>query len=201
MTLRIIYHELHFDWKYGIETRLYVENKDINTKSLNKDEGNKYGPLQIPFWNKVFDQNNINFDKSCYLDFGSGKGRTLILASLSGFQEIIGIEYGKELCEITKRNLIIFQSKHKTAKPIEIICMDALDFEIPDNATTIVFNDPFTPILLEKVVQNIKRSFNKVPREIHIVYFNYSEGHKKVLSQFEAVAEYKNERALICKYI
>jgi SAM-dependent methyltransferase len=197
MTCRIAWHELAFDWKYGTETRKYIETASIQTESFHKGEGHKYGPLQVPFFQRVFVPNGPISSRTCYIDFGCGKGRALILAALSGFLEIIGIEYSKAICAICKDNIEKFRSRTGSLAKFEIIHCDAVDYSIPDNASVMVFYDPFELSIFEKVVSNIANSLRRAPRDVYIVYFNYSEKHKSVLNDFEKVIEYPTDRTIV----
>ena len=55
-------------------------------------------------------QLNLPWDKFNFIDFGSGKGRCLLMAGILGFKNVIGIEFAKDLCEWAKRNKLSFQN-------------------------------------------------------------------------------------------
>jgi SAM-dependent methyltransferase len=201
MTARIAYHEIFFDWRYGTETKEYIEAKDIQTESRNAAEGHKYGPLQIPFFWRVFGEKGPVSDMTCYIDFGSGKGRTLLLAALCGFRKVIGVEYSDHLCDVCRRNIDNFTARVSGIQTtFEVVHADAADYAIPDHASTLVFYDPFSPAIFKDVIRNVQASLFRVPRDIRIVVFNCSEEYKAVLSGFEKVVEYSADRTLVYTY-
>lgn len=199
MTVRIAYHELVFDWKYGTETKEYVEAEDIRTDSLHKQDGHKYGPLQIPFFWRVFGTGGPVLDRNCYVDFGCGKGRTLILAALCGFARVIGVEYSRDLCDQCNHNIEKFRSRAGTSARFEVVHADAADYVIPEDASTLVFYDPFSLAVFRNVVQNIETSLRRAPRPLYIVFFNCSEACKAALSGFEKVVEYPTDKTFVCR--
>lgn len=198
-TLKIAFYELYFDWKYDIETKEYIETEFIDSDSVNKQEGHKYGPLQIPFFYEVFGENSQIKDRGCYIDFGCGKGRTLILAALCGFKEIIGVEYSKELCAQCVDNIKSFQEKAHIIANFKVECSDAVDYAIPAKASTVVFYDPFSIKIFEKVLANIKESLLLSPRAVYLVYFNYSAAHKELLIRHKIISDDQRSKTIVCQ--
>ncbi len=202
MTVRIAYHEILFDLRYGTETKKYIEAEDIQTQSRNKAEGHKYGPLQIPFFWKVFGAEGPVTDRSCCIDFGCGKGRILLLAALCGFKEVIGVEYSETLCDLCRRNISRFAARGQQVNTtFEVIHADAADFAIPDHASTLVFDDPFGPQVFRDVMWNIQTSLLRTPRDIWIVIFTCSDSYKAVLSGIELVVEHPADKTVVYRTV
>jgi SAM-dependent methyltransferase len=198
MTVRIAVHELLFDWRYGTETRDYVEAEDIQTASRNKGEGNKYGPLPIPFFRNVFGPAGPVADRGCLVDFGCGKGRAMILAALGGFREVIGVEYSEALCGACRRNLAAFTARLRGEPPaFAVIHADAADYAVPDRATTLLFYNPFSPAVFASVLRNLRASLRRAPRAVRIVVFNCPESYKGELAGFACVAEIRADKTVI----
>ncbi len=66
-----------------------------------------------------------------FVDFGSGKGRTLLQASCLNFDSVIGVEFARELYEIAELNINTFRSAKQRCFDVHSVCMDAADFRIP----------------------------------------------------------------------
>ena len=114
-----------------------------------------------------------------FIDFGCGMGRAIVAAATLPYRQIIGIEISDQLLGLAKRNIDGMRCR-KTAD-IRLIAADASRFEIPATVNLMYFYNPFRGHVLEKVVENIRASFEQTPRPIHIVFFN--NGH------FERVVE------------
>jgi hypothetical protein len=54
-------------------------------------------------------------------------------------------------------------------KDLEIIIADATGYDVPDDVTTIYFNNPFAGAILEGVLSRIITSYNESPRPLRIV--------------------------------
>ena len=61
---------------------------------------------------------------SAFVDFGSGKGRAILVASRLPFRKVIGVEYSEPLTKIAQENISIFR-KHHTICDIEAVWADA----------------------------------------------------------------------------
>ena len=115
-----------------------------------------------------------------FMDFGCGMGRAIVAAATLPYREIIGIDVSDQLIGLARRN--VDGMRRKKAGHIQLMVADASSFEIPDRVNLMYFYNPFRGRVLHKVVDNIRESFNRVPRPIHIVFFN--NGH------FERVVEH-----------
>jgi len=74
------------------------------------------------------DVDHANFT---FIDFGSGKGRVLLLAARYPFKEVVGIEFSKELNDIALLNSAGMPPHLNRAGKVSAICCDATEFEPP----------------------------------------------------------------------
>lgn len=112
----------------------------------------------------------IDVPNSTFVDFGCGKGRAIIVAATFPFRRVIGVEIADALAAAAQENVV--RMKRRKASAVEVLKMDAAQFEVPFDANVIYFYNPFAGKLLERVVSNIHVSFTKRPRRLHIVYIN-----------------------------
>jgi predicted RNA methylase len=120
----------------------------------------------------LFDKLDWPFHQSTFVDFGCGKGATLVYASELGFKKLVGIEFSSKLAETALDNLKKLSDQNGAKVNFEIINTDAALFDIPSEADCFYFFNPFDGFILNKVLQNITRSLEIVPRKILIVYLN-----------------------------
>ncbi len=106
-----------------------------------------------------------------FVDYGSGKGRVLFCAEFTGFNNLLGVELDKELIDEAMQNIKTYSKKRKESKFI-FVHQNALDFEIPNEAQVFFFFNPFSDNIMQKVADNILRSFRSYERDIYIVYMN-----------------------------
>src|SRR5215475_14101173 len=82
-------HNVDTDGQFGGWTYL----SDLNIQSPNWIDGNNYLAIAPERFNCVLQSLGISFDQYTFIDFGSGKGRALLLASEFPFKEIVGVEF------------------------------------------------------------------------------------------------------------
>ena len=166
------YFDSRFDRKYGLETVNRVELDSLSIDSANKVYGVLYEATPVHTFRAIIGSLPIMLSDYVFVDFGSGKGRVLIAAAEQGFKQVIGVEFSRELCGIAERNLNSYNAKRRTDTVVDIHCMDATEFEIPDSPCVLYLFNPFDRPVLERVVENIKRSYERNPRKIYIVHYN-----------------------------
>ena len=64
-----------------------------------------------------------------FVDLGSGKGRTLLLASEYPFRRIVGVELSPKLHRIAKTNVEKFRSEEQRCRTFALHCMDAVRYD------------------------------------------------------------------------
>jgi SAM-dependent methyltransferase len=114
----------------------------------------------------------IDFSQFTFIDLGSGKGRTLLMASDYPFRRIVGVELLPSLNEIAQQNLEKYHSESQRCFTIESVCADATTFVPPSQALVIYLFNPFPESGLRRALQNLETSLSEHPRLIYVVYHN-----------------------------
>lgn len=177
-----------FDRKYGVDTHRNIPLANLDISSENVQYGRQYQPIFVKHLREILDA--VKPTKlDVLVDFGSGKGRVLLVSATYSFKKVVGVEFSDELCSIGKENVKIFQSR-KQLCPIEILCMDAGEYDIKKDETIFFFFNPFEKVIMQKVVKNIENSYLKYPRQIKIVYLNLKSQDLSAFSDiFEPVVD------------
>jgi predicted RNA methylase len=99
-----------------------------------------------------------------FVDFGSGAGRCVCLASQHAFDHVIGVELSESLCALARSNI-----ERRKITNVRIECADAATYQIPPEATVFCFNNPFRGRILRAVLGNIIRSAEDHPRPVTVL--------------------------------
>jgi 16S rRNA G966 N2-methylase RsmD len=195
-TLRYALSDLFFDLKYQVDTINTVMLDELDIASPNKAHGRYYEGTNVFIFKEVFSQVEVDAPNSCFIDFGSGKGKAMFLAAEMGFRKVIGVEFSRELTDICRRNLEIFRRKSGTKTEFEIVHMDAAAYPISQDANVLYFSNPFDEVLINKVIENILKSFEEFPREILALHL-----HPQGNAAFIAHPRFRLERETPYGYI
>jgi len=157
-----------FDWRYGTDTFGRVPVKDLQVDSENKTHAGTYQATKArPFLQLLRHLGVPN--SSGFVDFGSGKGRVLLLAAMYGFRRIVGVEFSPELCASARENVATFANYTKNSR-IEVVEGDATRFEITSELNVFYFYNPFDAPVMFEVLGNISRSLATHPRRAWLIY-------------------------------
>lgn len=167
------------DRKYGIETC----ERDLTPRGVgdHAGNGNHYEPIQLAVFRRIMAALALDPQGYTFVDYGSGKGRALVLAAECGFRRVIGVEYAATLHEVAKRNVASFCARNPAGAAIELHCADAVSFELPAEDLLCFFYNPFDDLAMRKVLSNIERSLQLQPRRLLIAYRN--PRHARLLSE------------------
>lgn len=104
------------------------------------------------------------------VDFGSGKGRVVLLGALLGFKKAVGVEFGEGLVATARRNFRNLRQRAPDCADAESVCIDALEFPIPEDPCVFFFFHPFEAKVLAEVLGRIEASYRANPRRMHVIY-------------------------------
>src|SRR3984893_15884987 len=79
--------------------------------------------------------NNFTLGDFTFVDLGSGKGRTLLMASDYPFRRIVGVELIPVLHQGAQENLAKYRGESQKCFALESICGDATEFPFPNEPT------------------------------------------------------------------
>jgi SAM-dependent methyltransferase len=131
-----------------------------------------YQPTDAALFQEMMDGLAIDFREFTFIDVGSGKGRTLLMASEYPFHRILGVEILPELHHAAEQNIQAYHSATQQCALIESIGMDAREFEFPREALLLYLFNPLPESALREVLLKLERSLAETPREVWIVYHN-----------------------------
>jgi hypothetical protein len=163
-----------FDRMYGVQTsgeiggRTYLS--DLKIKSANWTYGKDYAGIWPERFLAAMSKLQLDFQNYIFIDFGSGKGRALLLASGLPFKKILGVEFSEELHRVAEENIKRYTNLHQKCKSIESVCMDFTEFQLPPEPCVLYFFDPCRKKPLTQTLENIHRSWKEHPRRIYVVY-------------------------------
>lgn len=112
-----------FDREYGVDTdgefKGWTYLSDLDIASPNWIDGNDYAAIEPERFRRVFSSFDIAFEDFTFIDFGSGKGRALLLASDFPFKRILGLEFSPELHQAAEGNIRRYSSATQKCRDIQ----------------------------------------------------------------------------------
>ncbi len=105
--------------------------------------------------------------KDVLIDFGSGKGRVGFFLSYQTRCRSVGVECEKEIYDRALSNMETGVSSGR----VEFVLARAEEYKIPDDTTAFYFFNPFSDVILRKVLENMAETEYKSGRSRHLFFY------------------------------
>jgi hypothetical protein len=159
-----------FDHTYGVETSKYVKLSRLGFDAEDQRLSRDYAASPVRTLRCLLSRLPRNLRSFTFIDFGSGKGRTLMVASDYAFRRIVGVEFSDELHRIAEANLRSYRSRRQRCHDLASVCARAEDFPLPDGDLVLYFFNPFEPELMQRVLGNATAAWRQTPRTIYLLF-------------------------------
>jgi SAM-dependent methyltransferase len=183
--LRSRFGDADYDWDHRVNTT----SGGVNWRDrLLGIFHSPYQPTEPELFHEMLDalvrQTQLSFADFTFIDLGSGKGRTLLMASDYSFQGIVGVELLPALHAIAKENVARYKSDSQKCFALESICGDATAIALPDQPLVVYLFNPFPEAGLRRFLANLRESLTTKPRPAYVLYHNPQLEHVLAESGF-----------------
>ncbi|NIT60112.1 MAG: hypothetical protein GWN00_29020 [Aliifodinibius sp.] len=159
-----------FDKRFGVDTAGCITTEQLDISNHQKQQAIQYQPTASVTFRLMLSELPINYSDYVFVDYGSGKGRALILAAHFPFKRIVGVDVSNKLHQIAHDNIRRFLAQRVKCRNILSVCEDATTFDLPNEPLVIYLFHPFKQEVLTAVLNNIGRSLEHRFRHIIILY-------------------------------
>ncbi len=167
---RARFGDIEYDCDYRVDTT--AATVSLRNRLLGAIIGIAYQPCDPPLFHHTLRALPIDYSHFTFIDFGSGKGRALLMASDYPFRRIIGVELLPDLHRAAQENVRKYRSESQTCFAIELQQGDAREFVFPLEPCVLFLFNPLPEPALMRVVANLRISLQQAPRPVYIVYHN-----------------------------
>lgn len=164
-----------FDRVRGVETCGSVEIADLQVESANARFSAQYEPAPVGAIRRALDtiaRHAGSLEGYTLVDYGSGKGRVLLIAAEYSFRRVQGIEFARELHAIAARNIDQLGPPRRRCREVVSLHADASEVDLPPGPLVLFMYSPFGEPLMSRVLDRIEASWRASPRKIYLAYAN-----------------------------
>jgi hypothetical protein len=167
------YGDAEYDWEYRVNTTSAgVGWRDRLLGFFHSP----YQPTESVLFHEMIGavsaRSGFDFCEFIFLDLGSGKGRTLLMASDYPFRRIVGVELLQALNDAAQDNICKYRSESQKCFAMESICGDAAEFALSVEPTVLFLFNPFREPGLRRMIENLEQSLRDHPRLVYVLYHN-----------------------------
>ena len=159
-----------FDARFGTDTTGIVE-----AFSFGRPEGHgahRYEAVSVETLEEALAQVGSDAEGAVFVDIGAGKGRAVLLASHLPFRSLVALDLSADMLRVAADNFEKYRPREKSCHELATVCMDALDYELPDDRLVVYLFNPFPAEVMAEFVERVEASLEKSPREIVVLYVN-----------------------------
>lgn len=172
--------------------QFYDELLNINTQA-NKSEVNHsihyhpYEPTPYNALEELFKHYEVN-PSDYIVDFGCGKGRLNFYINYTFHASVLGIEMNEVFYQEAIKNQENYLKKTKrNVETIQFHRCFAEKYEIQPQDNRFYFFNPFSLKVFMKVLHNILKSVEQVPRDIHLIFYYASDEYQYFLDNHPSI--------------
>lgn len=193
------YGDIDYDFDHEVDTTWATVS--LHTRLRELIFGGQYQASEPELFREIMQALPVAPDGFTFIDLGSGKGRTLLMATGYPFRRIIGVELLEELNDIALKNIARYHSEQLKCFNVESICGDARRFVFPGGPLMLYLFNPFPDYVLREVLENLRKSISSDRREVYVIYHNLVfEGMFQAqswLGEIHRTHQFANYRAII----
>jgi predicted RNA methylase len=169
-----------FDRDHGVSTRLTsgsvlpLEHGIGDAKSV--ENGHGYEPTDAQVMRHIlrFIESSYDVGALSFVDLGSGRGRTLLMASELPFREVIGVELDPMHCDAARENVACYRPRppRRVRSNVRVCCEDVTHFDYPDSDLLVYMFNPFRGSVFGEVLDNLAKFQRERGRRVTVVLSN-----------------------------
>jgi hypothetical protein len=152
-----LYRHHAFDRGLGVNTRGYGDPR--------------YEPTPEEVFHEMMSLLPLDPRDFVFVDYGSGKGKVLMLAAHYPFQKVMGVELWEDLHEVALENLRRFERHPARASVPVSLRLDARELLLPETPLVLYFFNPFPEDVVRGVLSNLKLSLSRAPRRVYVLFY------------------------------
>jgi SAM-dependent methyltransferase len=163
------YGDMEYDWEHRVDT---TSGSVGWRERLLGVFHSPYQPTEPGLFREIMANLPIDFSQFTFIDLGSGKGRTLLMASEYPFRRVVGVELLSSLHQIALENLSAYKSDPRKCFAVEAICCDAADFPLPEEPLVLYLFNPLPESGLKRVMARLEDSLSAHRGPVYVIYHN-----------------------------
>lgn len=159
------------DLLFNVDTRGIVPLEELAIAAESREHGVWYEPTPWFALSTLLRRLACDFRRYDFVDFGCGKGRTLIEAARFPFREVTGVEFAPALSTIAKANLHRARLLRRRAEAVRVVTEDALHYDLPRNPCVLYFYNPFKEQMMRRLAERVAASYAGRPRDLIAIFY------------------------------
>lgn len=167
------YGDAEYDWEHRVDTTSAAVSWRDRLLGIFHSP---YQPTEFALFHEMIgalcEHIHSDLHDFVFIDLGSGKGRTLLMASDYPFRRVVGVEILPALHLAAQENIGKYRSESQKCFALESVCADATAFAFPAEPIVLYLFNPFSEAGLRRMIANLEQGRREHPRAAYVLYHN-----------------------------
>jgi predicted RNA methylase len=166
-----------FDLRHGVHTSEHIAGRKLAAGHKHDIYNTTYLPSHpsmvsgcVDAWRAAARSGDPPLDAYTFVDLGSGMGRALMIASLSPFREVVGVELNPGLADHARRNLDTWLATPRACNNVRVSTCEATEFAWPLTPLLIYLFNPFEAPVFRALLPTLDKALDAGAGPIDILY-------------------------------
>lgn len=168
--------ERSYDLRFGVETAGRVNLEDLGFYSRSKSSGVYYEATPPGVVRFALRRIAEPLENLVFIDLGSGKGRTVLIAAAYPFARVVGVEFSPQLHRTALRNVRRYRGPVRAGE-ITMLNMDAVDFVLEARPCVVFLYNPFRGEVMRAVCDRLIAAARNAGHALYVIYYNSNQRH------------------------
>jgi hypothetical protein len=164
--------DARFDRRFGTDTTGRAARRQVYLDGPSARDAIHYEATPTRVIRRALKSAVPNPEHCVFVDYGSGKGRVLLLASDYPFKRVVGVELSGLLHITAQHNIRVYHGGKHRCPDVSSVCCDAAQFELPDDDLVLYFYTPFQGSVFAKVLENIRAWNTRCSRRLILIAYS-----------------------------
>ena len=166
-----------FDLEYGVRTSGLVVGRHLKSGHAHDKHATAYYGVAPSVFHRLMEKWRDTkpaavMERTTFVDVGAGMGRAVLMAAEMPFKQVIGVELHPTLVRMARRNLTTWRKAGRAQAPVRIVQADAVEFTYPAAPTVLFLFNPFSAIVMGRLLRTLARSIAQREGQLDILYVN-----------------------------
>ncbi len=162
-----------YDERFQVETARDEALDAVGVPTADVDRGNGlYRVTWTSLVRRALRRLNIDHAKYTFIDYGSGKGKAMLMAADYPFRAVVGLEFAPKLHETAVANCRTYTNPAQLCFELEPILTDVLEYAPPPGPIVCFMANPFDQATARQVFANWRERFERGDGDVRVMYLN-----------------------------
>ncbi len=158
-----------YDARFNVET---AREEALDAAGVTAADARRGNAVYRVTWTSLVERALVDPAGYTFVDYGSGKGKAMLMAAEYPFTAIIGLEFAPKLHEIAVKNCRSYRNPAQRCARLEPVLTDVVEYALPPGPVVCFMANPFDHATARRVFAVWRARYQRGDGDIRVMYLN-----------------------------